>query len=98
MRRNAATRILAFTLPPPFLAVFSRRNAARPSWNTGVSASIARSGSTTAALRAGRRLPVPRDLLPALRRWLSAIAVAAPRQQTRAIAGPQRLETNRAVP
>jgi len=49
-------------------------------------------GRTTAALRAGRRLRARRDLLPALRRWLWAIAVAAPRRQGRAIAGPLRRE------
>ena len=94
MRPNAATRILAFTLPP-LLAVFSRRNAARPSWNTGVSASTARSGSITAALRAGRRLPVACDLPVGQRRsW--AIVVADPPRQGRAIAAPQDPEMDRA--
>jgi hypothetical protein len=50
------------------------------------------------ALTAGRRLPVPRDLLPALLQWLRAIAVVAPWRQECAIAGPQSLETNRALP
>src|SRR5258708_31967715 len=53
----------------------------RPSRSsTGVSASTARSGSITAALRAGRRSPVARDL-PAGQRRSWAIVVAAPPQQ-----------------
>jgi hypothetical protein len=56
-------------------------------------------GSTTAALPAGyRRLPVPRDLLPAVLPLLKAIVVAAPQRQGLAIAEPQRLETDRALP
>jgi hypothetical protein len=50
------------------------------------------------ALTAGRRLPVPRDLLPALLQWSRAIAVVAPWRQECAIAAPQSLETNRALP
>jgi hypothetical protein len=61
-------------------------------------ASIARKRPATAALPAGHRLRVARDLLPALRRLLRAIAVAAPRRQERAIAEPQRRETDRAPP
>src|SRR5258708_35156798 len=68
----------------------------RPSRSsTGVSAWTARSGSITAALRAGRRSPVARDL-PAGQRRSWAIVVAAPPQQGRAIAAPQDLEMGRA--
>jgi hypothetical protein len=56
------------------------------------------SGLTTAPLHAGRHLPGSRDLLPALRRRLWAIVVAAPQRQERAITGPQRLETDLAPP
>src|SRR5258708_30516398 len=68
----------------------------RPSRSsTRVSASTTRSGSIPAALRAGRRSPVARDL-PAGQRRSWAIVVAAPPQQGRAIAAPQDLEMGRA--
>jgi len=98
MLRNAVTRILALTLPPRRRRS-SRRDTGRPPVeHSGEGPDSALSGSTTAALRAGRRLPVPRDLLPVLRRRLWAIAIAAPRRQERVIAGPHRLETNLALP
>jgi hypothetical protein len=58
----------------------------------------AQSMSTSAAPHAGRRLRVLRDLLLALRRWLWALGVAVPPRQGHAIAGRQRLETERALP
>src|SRR5262249_37278295 len=81
---------------PPLLSACE----ALENWSTTeVNSSIVPdSGLTTAALRAGCRLPVPSDLLPEPRRWLRAIVVAAPRRQGRAIAEPQHLETNRAPP
>src|SRR5262249_23257919 len=44
------------------------------------------------------RLPVARDLRRALLRLSRAIVVVAPRRQDRAIAEPQRRETDRALP
>src|SRR5215470_2146565 len=90
MRQRASWRSPPSPLQPPQCGLHGRP--------LGVSASIGVSGAITAALRAGYRLPVTRDLLPALLRLLRAVAVAAPRRPEGAIAEPQRRETDRALP
>src|SRR5258708_6823900 len=92
MLRNAVTRILALT-PRPLSAAAMRS----PLVEHG-SERLDSSGSTTAVLHAGRHPPGSRDLLPALRRRLWAIAVAAPQRQERAVARPQRPETDHLAP
>lgn len=59
---------------------------------------IACSAWATAALRAGYRLLVLRGLRAALRQWLRAVAVSAPRRQEHAIAEPQCLEASLVLP